>query len=190
MFSQIVQSLDDAGYRFVFPDEVLVPPEPEAADWIATYRERSVHIPIALEAWCLEVGSINLMGSHPDWGQSGYAFENRSGEYPLITDPFVCELSASYIDYLYDEWLSTDSEDRDPFRLDISPDHLHKANISGGPPYQLDTYKPEVDPLVFNQRFCASLVGSIRYAIRWRGFPGFEYIANKEPWSTIGPAEI
>lgn len=190
-FHRIATQLSKQDYQFANPEGPITAPDLRVADCIEEYRRRGVHVPIVLEAWLIEVGSVNLMGSHPGWSVPGYVFDHdTSTTNPLRTDAFVCHVSTSYLDYLYDEWQSLEPGERPPFRIDFSPDYLHKANISGGPPYQLDTNSPSIDSLVLNERHCTSFLGLVRLALRWRGFPGFEYISNEGTWSMIGPPVI
>ncbi|MDS4028673.1 MAG: hypothetical protein RKO66_01165 [Candidatus Contendobacter sp.] len=182
---QIIDRLVRDGYRFAATETVLVRPESNVEEWVKHYRQKGVYIPVVLEAWLMEVGSVNLIGSHPDWSRPGYIFEDGGMVDPLRTDAFVCEVNSSYVDYLYDEWESLDDIKKPPFRIDISPDYLHKANISGGPPYQIDTRRSAVDALVLNERHCTSFVGLLRLALRWNGFPGFEEITGEGEWCNI-----
>jgi hypothetical protein len=186
LFKMIIEQLDQQDYRFVNPNGPLSPPEYQIADRIAEFRNRQIFLPVALEAWLCEIGTIDLTGSHPDWNKSGYDFgDHTTMSEIIVTDAFVCDVTVDYVDYLYKEWLSLDGHQRIPFRIDFSPDHLHKANVSGGPPYQLAAQAPGIDALVLNERHCLSFVGLIRLALRWRGFPGFEQIPNEGCWSTI-----
>jgi hypothetical protein len=190
-FKRIADELTVQGYQFASPAGPLIAPDHNIADKLADFQSRNIFVPIALEAWVTEIGTVNLMGSHPEWSRPGYVFDDDTATTnPLHTDAFVCEVTASYLDYLYDEWQSLDANERLPFRIDFSPDHLHKANISGGPPYQVETNVPTIDSLVLNERHCTSFVGLVRLALRWGGFPGFEVIGNEGRWSTIQPPVI
>ena len=185
-FKQIAEQLTGQGYRFASPEGPITAPDHDIADRIMDFQNRNVYVPIVLDAWLTEIGTVNLTGSHPEWSSPGYVFEDdTTTTNPLRTDAFVCEVTASYLDYLYDEWQSLDADERSPFRIDFSPDYLHKANISGGPPYQLEARVPTIDSLVLNERHCTSFLGLVRLALRWRGFPGFEFISDEGRWSTI-----
>lgn len=184
---RIIDQLDKENYRFIDNTRVIKEPDPNASEWISHYRKHGVYIPLAFEAWLKVVGSINLMGTHPEWSKSAYAFDDViTTEELLYTDPLVVELTEDYMNYLYTEWQeSTNSQTAilcPPFRLELSPDHLHKANISGGLPYELSTNRLAVDSLLLNERHCTSFLGYIRHVISWGGFPGFDYIrgADKE----------
>lgn len=181
---RIVDRLHKEDYRFVYPDKVLVESEQGVMEWIQEFRRKGVHLPVALEAWLREVGSVNLMGSHPKWPKPAYFFDGEivDGE-PIYTDPLVVELSRDYVEYLYEEWTldqQGSASELAPFRLDIAPDHIHKANVSGGLPYQLPAERPAIDAIVLNERHGMTLTAYIRMAIRWGGFPGFDYITDNE----------
>jgi hypothetical protein len=188
LFEQLASRLVDDGYTFVVGNWPIKNPEPDAGEWISDLRDQGIYIPIVLEAWLTEVGVVNLCGSHPDWSRPAYAFDDKVFTSDLLlTDAFVCELNREYIQYLCDERKSEDLTNQKPFRIDFSPDHLHKANISGGLPYEISVDSPTIDSIVFNERHCTSFMGLVRNALKWRGFSGFEYIAGEGIWSTKGP---
>lgn len=176
---EVIDELQQAGYRFVEPERIYIPPDSETRNWLERLPERSIHLPIALQAWLLEVGHVNLMGTHPSWPTPAYAFEDRRGDgYPIYTDPLVVELMPDFLDYLHDEWLEEQSGEA--FIVDLAPDHLHKAGISGGMPYGLPTDRPRVDSILLYERHCTSFTGYLRRALYWRGFPGFDYMSQED----------
>lgn len=141
----------------------------------------------------MDVGSVNLIGTHPDWFKPAYSYDtNSTVDEVLYTDPLVVEFNGDYLCYLYDEWSSVmnsvEQNKNTPFRINISPDYLHKANISGGMPYELDTEKPTVDDVLLNERHATTFIGYIRQALIWKGFPGFDYINidEKHIWKKDG----
>jgi hypothetical protein len=165
-------------YRFVEPQRVHTAPEAGTQEWIQEMEQKRVYLPISFQAWMLEVGSVNLMGSHPEWPKTGYAFENETNDV-TYADPLVVETSQSYFQYLHDEWLGAVEEsgvgEVGPFSVDFAPDYFHKANISGGAPYALPAAAPAVDALVLYERGCVSFMRHVREAFWWAGFPGFAY---------------
>lgn len=189
----IIDQLVSDGYKFTDESKVYAAPDVDARDWINEYRNRGVFLPLAFEAWLLEVGSVNLIGTHPDWFKPAYSYDtNSTVDEVLYTDPLVVEFNGDYLCYLYDEWSSVmnsvEQNKNTPFRIDISPDYLHKANISGGMPYELDTEKPTVDAILLNERHVTTFTGYIRQALIWKGFPGFDYINidEKHIWKKDG----
>ena len=132
------------------------------------------------------MGSSDLTGSHPDWSRSSCIFgDHNTVSEVIMTDAFVCKVTVDYLDYLYNEWVCLDGDRRIPVRIDFSPDHLHKANVSGGPPYQMSAHPPAIDTLVLNERRGLSFGRMIRLALCWKGFPSFEQIPNEGISSTI-----
>lgn len=181
--SRTVDHLDRSGYQFCWPEKAVVGPESDTAEWIAALADKKVHIPIALEAWLRTVGSINFMGTHPEWLKSGYVDPSRGWDGdPFYTDPIVVELPSDYVTYLQDEWQEAclAGDDPGPFVIDVAPDYLHKANISGGMPYQMYADKPALDGIVLNERRCTTFMGYLRIAVRWGGFPGLYYYGETE----------
>jgi hypothetical protein len=144
-----------------------------------------VHLPVFLQAWAVEVGSVNLMGSHPSWPESGYSGLPPADAEVWYTDPFVLEIDADSLRSEYEEWCWQTKEygsgETGPFHLDIAPDHIHKTNISGGPPYAVDTSLPSVDTLLLNARDCTSLFHHVHNAFAWGGFPGLAYMGSSLP---------
>lgn len=60
----------------------------------------------------------------------------------------------------------------EPFFVDLAPDRLTKANISGGGPYGVELPFAGADPRFGNEEWSAPLVDYLRSAVRWGGFPG------------------
>ena len=182
---RIIDVLAAAGYVFVHPDSVHRPPQDGKSHWFRELEEKGVHVPLILEAWMIEVGSVNLMGSLPSWPLSGYHGIEAEGEGIWYTDPLVVELDAADVRAEFEEWeLSVSEEGREavgPFQVSIAPDHIHKANVSGGLPYSVDTSRPALDALLFNCRDYSSVFHHVANAFSWGGFPGFAYEATEPP---------
>lgn len=175
---KIIDNLEQAHYRWVDSESVYIKPEDDTLEWLESLFEAGIFLPVSLQAWILEVGRVNLTGTHPDWPKSGYVFDASARRNGVIyTDPLVVELPQDYLDYLYEEW----SEEKiGPFVVDIAPDHITKANVSGGPPYTVPADRPRVESILNNERHCCSFTGYIRRAVYWRGFPGFDYVSPEE----------
>lgn len=181
--ARIVDRLNAAGYRFVDPPRAHVGPEPGLEEWFRDQEARGIHVPMSMQGWLLEVGGVNLMGSHPEWPHPAYLFtQAETSEGVWYTDPLVVELSRESILEMHADWLYRRKEDGDygagPFRLEFAPDSLHKANVSGGPPYEVDAFEPLVDSLVHNDPRGQTFVAHVRDALAWGGFPGFRYIPD------------
>ncbi len=182
---RLVEWLHASDYEFAHRERIWIRPESEAvvARHIAAAAQKYVHFPISFQAWLFEVGSVNLMGTHPDWPFCGYHFDDdrRENDKPLqCTDPLVVEYDPDYPEFLVSEWDQRVTEhgtiNAGPLTYDFSPDHAHKANVDGGAPYSFEVGKPSVDALIYDCRHVGSFVGHLRNAFAWGGFPGLEYI--------------
>ena len=124
-------------------------------------------LPLSLRSWYEEVGQVNLVGRNPRWGYE-------------LADPLVVDAPIEFVQSEYDQW----SEDRGtewdqgPFTIDIAPDYLHKANISGGPPYALAVPNAAADGLLLWEAHETTFVNYLRTAFRWAGLPGWDRAAG------------
>ena len=95
---------------------------------------------------------------------------------PLCVDP------PGVITYLFEEWEDDGDNARSgnpPFRIDLAPDYLHKANISGGPAYSIELPFLGVDPVFANEAHELPFVDYLRLCFRWAGFPRLEGHATR-----------
>lgn len=189
---RIIELLYKQNYHFVNEEKVIGSPQKNVCEMVNRYNQKGIYIPLIYEAWLSEVGSVNLIGTHPEWGVPAYANDGIGDTTEILyTDPLVVECDESYINYLFQEWeVETSSRNKPckpPFRLEVSPDHLHKANISGGMPYQLSTDKLAIDTILLNERHGMTFFGYLKHSLTWGGFPGFDYIAkdNRYDWEQL-----
>jgi hypothetical protein len=139
----IIKRLTNAGYEFHVndrertPAKPFVPATPEAADHARWLEQNFGPIPLTLLSWVRIVGDVWLVGTHPEWPESGSA------------DPLVLEVEGSrelgggaagmQLSFLNErrEWPESyiRQEDPEPFVLPLAPDRLVKDNVSGGGPY-------------------------------------------------------
>lgn len=132
----IVDRLVEQGYRFHENDDIqaaaqpMTGPVPDADGFVAWMELTFGPVPMVLSSWVRIVGDVWLVGTHPAWESSSAA------------DPLVVEIAGTRYPgedirpYLVDEleqW--HEYPEGRPFQLPVAPDHLHKNNISGGPPY-------------------------------------------------------
>lgn len=76
---------------------------------------------------------------------------------------------------------------RDGFPVALAPDYFHKADVSGGAPYEIELPDASTDPLWLNDDLHEgkTFVGYARSALlEWAGFPGF---AREDPDETGRP---
>lgn len=137
----IVERLTAQGYRFHTNDDEqveVVPhrrPGAHASVVLAWLENQFSAIPFTVSSWLRIVGDVWLVGTHPRWANSADA------------DPLVIEFEGSrslgdesMVGYFASEFeayqeMVDEGEGEGPFVLPIAPDRLHKANVSGGPPY-------------------------------------------------------
>jgi hypothetical protein len=135
-------------------------------------------LPVTLRAFWETVGGIN------------FVWDYESGEAPDLgvalpmdeMDP-LCVDTPEVVAHVFEEWeerrSGIDPELADPFNLDLAPDYLHKANISGGGPYGIELPYPGVDPVFANEAHELPFVDYLRLCFRWAGFPRLERYADR-----------
>jgi hypothetical protein len=136
-----------------------VPPAPGVWKEITDFEKRVGAMPLSLRAFYEVVGEVNLIGRHPTLDP-----KNNS----VATDPLVV--------YGFDEGaVEYDEEDEDgPAAITIAPDDLHKADTSGGDPYEMAIPDPRADGELLNERHGLFFVDYLRLCFRFGGFPGYE----------------
>jgi hypothetical protein len=167
-------ALRDEGYVFARPDRALLPPADDVEDAIGAVEEEIGPVPLAITAWAREVGSVDFIGTHPAWDVEE-------------ADPFCVDTAYGLADVLevHRDWTEMGWYERGGLttvRLDLSPDRLHKANVSGGSPYGVALPDASVDPVWCNDDLhpATTFVDYLRSALlRSGGFPA---------WS--GPPEV
>lgn len=68
----------------------------------------------------------------------------------------------------------------DPFMIELAPDYLHKANISGGPSYGVELPFFGGDPLFANEIHNLPFIDYLRLSFRWAGFPRLEEYSDRD----------
>lgn len=168
---RLISELPKLGYIFE-PGEgqgVYTPPLVDIRAELDEIEARVGAMPLAFRWWLEDVGAVNLTGHHPNWTH-------------YCPDPLVVEAPAAYIVGEIDVWekdLGAEWERR-PFTIDFSPDHLHKANISGGAPYALAVPCAAADALVLWERHQTTFVNLLRIAFCHGGFLGYDVNANEQ----------
>lgn len=162
---ELAESLESSGYRFDERNPVSKP-NGETDDLVNFLAKHGYALPLSVEAWLRVVGKVDFRGLHPKC------------EVLNSLDPLVVQVDLDYVQYLHSEWHECQRMNIDqcePFRIDIAPDHLHKANISGGSPYMLDVDSLKFDTILLNERHNTTFFGYINAALRCSGFPGLDY---------------
>ena len=173
----LVARLTDTGYRFA-SEHPFVPPDADVSAALDDLKSAGICIPIALQAWLLEVGSVDLRGTHPDWPRSAYVgfFDDDSSENDYwYTDPLVITVDLSSLLKLS----ADDAEHVDS--IELAPDALTKANFNGGGPIAIDCRQPSFDNVLIGQHGSFTLFSYLKHTFDWAGFPGFYFTPDTPP---------
>jgi hypothetical protein len=166
----IVSRLQDLKYEFsATPFEK---PGDDAEQMIELLDSRlDGGLPISLRAWFHWVGAVDFMGRHS--ALCFIADQNAPCEEAhrlVLADPLViAPIEKLVADF--DDWEAGYWGDQ-AFTLELSPDDLHKANISGAS-YDMESRSPCGDA-VFGDWHEVTFVEYLRAAFQWGGFPGWE----------------
>jgi hypothetical protein len=135
-------------------------------------------LPASLLAFWETVGGIDFVW---DYKTGEDAPDLGPGLAMAEMDP-LCVDSAGHMAGLLSEWEErrshVDPELDDPWNLDLAPDYLHKANVSGGAPYGIELPHLGADPIFINEEHGLPFVEYLRLAFRWGGFPRLERHAH------------
>jgi hypothetical protein len=160
---RLVELLPAKGYRFSDDADVqaFVPPPADIVVQLDRLEARVGRLPFALRCWFEEVGLVNLIGRHPTWKYD-------------YTDPLVIEAPVDFVESEYEQWEADRGTawDRGAFVIDLAPDYLHKANVSGGAPYSMAVGNEGIDGLFLWEPHQTTFVNYLRICFRWGGFPG------------------
>lgn len=135
-------------------------------------------LPPSLAAFWNCVGGIDFVWNYD---ANDPAPDLVSGLDMTEMDPLLVSAPEQVADLL-SEWnerrSNVDPDLDDPWNLDLAPDHLHKANISGGAPYAIELPHLGADPIFTNEEHELPFVDYLRLAFRWAGFPRLERHAH------------
>jgi hypothetical protein len=173
----VTERLQTVGWQALSSEysELRTPPKPSDEAVFSRITEISgAPIPPTLLAFWRVVGGINWV-----WD---YNSENRPPDVgfdlPLEEHDALYVDAPSVITYLFDGWIDqrgeADFAPEQPLRIDLAPDYLHKANISGGSPYCIEVPFFGADPLFSDERHGLPFLDYLRCAFHWAGFPGLD----------------
>lgn len=174
--------LPSIGWRFRFPMSgppsdhcVHARPRSDVQEKIRALETLCGPLPASLRAWWEVVGTVCFM-------REGL----RDMEEPL-PDPLVVAPIESVIAEFH-EWAADPARRRlEPrFRAPLAPDELHKEDISGGAPYELELPSSAADGVLLNEWHNATFVSYLRDAFRWGGVPGW----SRAPYTAARVAAI
>jgi hypothetical protein len=177
------------------------PPQPDLRERLAELEARVGMLPLSLQAWYEEVGTVNFVGKAPQtWDYLGYqgfqgaAYKTFAREHP---DHAVEEFrqfdkahpefrqgvaaEAIYLDPLVIEPIEhtllqvEPSEDmHGKNRVPLAPDYNHKYFVSGGGPYEIFAPCLAIDAPLDGEWHDTTFVDYLRVCFRWGGFPGLQ----------------
>jgi hypothetical protein len=172
-------TLASAGYRFACGDLALQAPSPDVRERLDEIERVVGPIPLLLKVWLEEVGSVNLIGTLPSW-----RFEYTDA---LVVECWIADVIDDHRDRQAFGWYEMAGTASYP--LPLSPDYLHKVDVSGGPPYSIGLPNLGVDALwqddaLHPQTLFVDYLRSAR--LDWGGFPGWsrrepQWAAPQEP---------
>jgi hypothetical protein len=156
-------------------------PAPAADGKVAKAIEKITGSPLppSVSAFWEVVGGIDFVWNYKE----GDAPSLLGVDLPIEELDPLCIAPARRCAFLVDEWNDAhdpefgddwDDADDDGFRLDLAPDALHKANISGGAPYGMVLPFDGVDPPFAGEPHQLPFVDYLRLCFRFGGFPGLE----------------
>ena len=135
-------------------------------DQIVTFERKHGVLPLSLRTFYEVVGEVDLIGTHPRVAPAGGL---------VAPDPLVVyALDEGLLEYEEEEH----EEEGSPSTITIAPDHLHKANISGGDPYEMAIPDLRADGELLNERHQLFFVDYLRLSFEFGGFPGYDGAAH------------
>jgi hypothetical protein len=133
-------------------------------------------IPPSLSAFWHVVGGVDLVWDYNTEKRPPVLLPGITLDLDVLDPLFIA--APADVEYLFGEWEhaveKTHPELLDPFSIDLAPDYLHKANISGGAAYAIELPHFGADPVLQNERHRLPLVGYLRHCLRWAGFAMLE----------------
>ena len=145
----LVGRLEASGYTFHTNDAArtpVVPWTPPTADvdaHVAWLEFQAGPLPLTVVAWARTVGDVWLVGTHPAWDHAQEAD-------PLVVEIEYSRHGGSPRDYLTDEFEQMRADGLE-LTVPVSPDRLHKANVSGGGPYGIAVPDASADGLLVGE---------------------------------------
>jgi hypothetical protein len=139
--------------------------------------ERAIggRFPISVRAFIVYLGQVDFTGELGGWRPT-YA-----DELQVMTG--LDGLEDSLLDTIEDRFFEAGDENAGRAFLDLSADHLHKANISGGSPYGVAVPDPSADALWLQDDLHPrhTFVQYLREAIADGGLPGWRRTSGDAP---------
>jgi hypothetical protein len=164
---RLVAALVGRGWP-IDPEQALAPPPTDLDERLATIERLSgAPVPPAIGAFWRIVGRIDLVPDHDEPMPSGIP------PGVILLDPLEVDDPAQMW-FEVEEWEESRAEHHPelagPIELSIAPDHLHKADISGGSPYSIWFPADGADPVVREESHDLPFTDYLRLTFANRGF--------------------
>ena len=174
----IAGRLQAAGWRALSADaiDLRTAPSPDDRAIMDLVRDTiDAPLPLSMEMFWRVVGGINWVWDY----EQRTPRPSLNVEAPLDELDPLCIYPPEAAAYAIDEWMDEEYPEMSglpdgQFRLDLAPDDLHKANISGGDPYGIILPSENPDPVFMHGSRQSHLVDYLRHCFKWAGFPGLE----------------
>jgi hypothetical protein len=136
-----------------------------ASRYLKRLERLGVVLPLSLEAWLEEVGSVDLTGAHP----SLCFVEGDEGFPNIFADPLAVDVP---LGYLAEEYAN------EPIDCPLSQDDEGKAGLHECEYYTVRIPNSGADAMLLGERHNTTFVNYLRHAFRWGGFPGWDQYDN------------
>jgi hypothetical protein len=161
----VIRRLGSMGYRFRMQKGAHIPPGAQTDRFLKQLDELAGPAPLSRATFYEIVGSVDLTGYHELLTASSLGY--------FLPDPLV-------VFPLDQVLLEHDAAAEANFgRICIAPDVYHKAEFSGGAPYEMALSDARADGELLNERHGLFFVEYLRLAFRWGGFPGYDGVAYR-----------
>jgi hypothetical protein len=170
------------GWKALTGALLAAPTEADFDAILSIVRTTGAPIPASLDAFWTIVGGIDCVWDYRDGSEA----PNLGVGVPMVEmDPLCIDRARDAVTQL-DAWQEQgeDGSDLGPATLDLAPDSLHKANVSGGA-YGIDPLFPGADPIFVGEEHGLPFVDYLRLAFRWGGFPRLERHAGRPDVQTF-----
>ena len=153
----VTARLEGMGYQFAAVPHT--PPGKKLRKQVDKLEKELGTLPLSLRAFYEITGSVDWTGRHPALSR---------GSDTVAADPLVVFAAEDVLTF-------AEPEDGDN-AIPIGPDDLHKANVSGGAPYEIAVPDTAADGKLLNERHDLYFVDYLRLVFRFGGLLGYEGI--------------
>ena len=175
----VSERLQQAGWRTLDPLRTL-PEHADAERMAAIERMTGGLLPPSLEAFWRIVGGVCWVW---DYDQDEAPSINGLDLSRIDTDAFWIVSCATVERLCFEEWEDQRDEIHPdlvgPFQLELSPDRLHKMNVSGGPSHGIELPFRGADPPFQQEDRSLPFVDYLRDCFAWAGFPHLSHHADQ-----------